>query len=297
VNSGSQRVAYYSRLPPGPYEFQVEVGGLDGTWREAAGGQRLEVVPQWWQHRWLQAGSGFLGLGVIAWAGGAGSRARGKRRVRELEMRAEVERERRRIARDLHDDLGSGLTELMLLAENAGRHSDSSGEMRQRVTHIAHRAQALAATTDEIVWTLNPVNDSLRNLAGYFSDFAQTYLGHGMIRCRLDIGELADPPITAMTRHNLLLAFKEALNNAVKHSGATEIWLRIQTPPGRLQIVVEDNGRGFDAAQMATKGDGLTNFRERLAATGGVAEIDSTPGRGTRILFILPLPAGAAKNG
>jgi signal transduction histidine kinase len=131
----------------------------------------------------------------------------------------------------------------------------------------------------------------VRNLVGYLSDFAQAYLRPTTVRCRLDIGdELTDRPVTAAVRHNLLLAFKEALNNAVKHSRATEVWVRIQTPPGMLRVVIEDNGQGFEPAKIAVGGNGLSNFRDRLAAAGGVAEIDSAPGGGTRVGFILPLP-------
>jgi signal transduction histidine kinase len=164
--------------------------------------------------------------------------------------------------------------------------------VQRRSARIAQRAQVLAATTDEIVWTLNPRNDSLRDLAGYLSDFAQSFLRASPARCRLDVTEaLPEAPVSAGARHNLLLAFKEALNNAVKHSGATEVWVRIQAAPGMLRVAVEDNGRGFGTGPEAGKGDGLVNMRERLAAVGGRTEITSVPGKGTQACFLLPLSA------
>jgi signal transduction histidine kinase len=100
------------------------------------------------------------------------------------------------------------------------------------------------------------------------------------------------PPalLTAQTRHDLFLAVKEALNNAAKHSGATEVWLRIRSEANELLVAVEDNGRGFDPAATNAPGNGLDNMRARLQAAGGRTEIVSRPGQGTMVRFRLPLP-------
>lgn len=290
VDANDQRAAYYGHLSPGRYEFQVAVGEPGGEWHETGGARSLEILPQWWERRWLQAGALLLLIGAVAGTSWGVARARGKRKLRQVELRAGLERERRRIAQDLHDDLGAGLTDLMMLAEAVGRDKLAPAEVPGRATQIVERVRTLAAATDEIVWTMNPRHDSVRNLIGYLSDFAQSFVRSSTARCRLDVPEgLPDHELNAAARHNLLLAFKEALNNAIKHSGATEIWFRVRCDLDGITILVEDNGPGFDVLKPPGSGDGLANIRDRMQSVGGRGEITSQRGQGTVVALFLPL--------
>src|SRR5262249_16681418 len=124
--------------------------------------------------------------------------------------------------------------------------------------------------------------------------FAEEFLRPALIRCRLDIADsLPSTPLTSEIRHNLYLAFRETLNNVVKHSRATEIWLRIHLERGALRIVLEDNGCGFSTTPAPTNGDGLSNLRRRMEKIGGDFEVESHPGAGTRCRISLPLQAPA----
>ena len=200
-----------------------------------------------------------------------------------------LQRERERIARDLHDDLGSGLTQLMLQGEVAQSELPEASEIRGQINQLCDKARALARGLDEIVWAVNSRRDTLRDFATYVSKYAQEFLLATSIRCRLDV-EMGLPPapFDLPIRRNVFLAVKEALNNAVKHSGATELFLRIHREAAGLHVVVEDNGRGFEPSATAGAGNGLANMSQRLVETGGQCRWSSAPGQGCRIEFTIP---------
>jgi signal transduction histidine kinase len=165
---------------------------------------------------------------------------------------------------------------------------------------MTRKVRSLVTAMEEVVWTVNPRNDTLPNLAAYLCDFLERFLSATPIRLRLDVADdLPEVPLAAQTRHNVLLAVKEAANNILKHSHATEVALGIQARNGSLTIVLEDNGTGFDVENPpeSTSGNGLQNLRSRLADVGGQTQITSQPGSGTIIKFLLPLPGGHLKNG
>jgi signal transduction histidine kinase len=143
---------------------------------------------------------------------------------------------------------------------------------------------------DEIVWAINPKHDSLESLVFYFEKFALDFLGTAGIRCRLEMP--ADFPAWnpgSEARHNLFLGLKEALNNAVRHSGADTVTVGLEIDGERGRLFVRDNGRGFAAVPSgAAGGNGLANLRERLARLGGRCEITSRPGGGTEVSLEFP---------
>ena len=209
-----------------------------------------------------------------------------------VEQQRAVEQERTRLARDLHDDLGGGLTEISMLgflANDRGLGPERKAGYLQQMTE---KARQLVTALDEIVWAVNPRYDSLGSLAGYYSLYAQRFLGLASLSCRLEVAEtLPDCPLDSKLRHSLFLAFKEALNNVVRHAEASEVRLRIQVEDGELIISVTDNGRGLQPATETAPGmDGLANMRERMSVLGGRCEIRSAPAQGTTVLFGVRLP-------
>lgn len=277
---------------PGREGDCVQTGGPNGagSFLVLAGHGGLQVSPQWWESRTLQ----LTGVGVLLAVAGvlaawSVNRMRWRWQLRQIEERERKESERRRLAQDLHDDLGSGLTEIMLLGDLAGKERLSADDLKARLASVARKSRDLVAAVDEIVWTANPVNDELPKLVDYLCAHAQRFLGATGIACRIEVGEhLPVRPISAKARHHVLLALKEALNNAVKHSGAAEIWVRIRCEAEELCLAIEDNGQGFDPA-TARRGNGLANMRSRFTQLGGYAEIQSQPGQGTKVWFRLPL--------
>jgi signal transduction histidine kinase len=254
------------------------------------------VLPRLYETRPFQATAGLAALLAVAGTVRFVSTRRLRRRVERLELQRAVERDRDRIARDIHDDLGAGLTQITLLSEIARR--ESPEEVASHLGQISDTARELTRTMDEIVWAVNPRHDSLDGLVTYISQFAQEYLTLAGVQCRLDVPALLPPhQLGADVRHSLFLAVKEVLHNIVKHAHARIVWLRVVDHPTGFDLAIEDDGRGFTPgtaaasgqADRAAPGRGLGNLHERLAAIGGRCTIVSAPGRGTHVRFEVPL--------
>jgi signal transduction histidine kinase len=142
---------------------------------------------------------------------------------------------------------------------------------------------------DEVVWAINPRNDTLEGFLTYLGRFAQDYLTRADVRCRWNVPtEVPELPLSAEVRHNLYLACKEALHNIVKHAGASEVSIQLDLTGDGFTLVIEDDGRGFAANCPPARGNGLSNMRQRITGLRGFCRVESTPGRGTRVLFSLP---------
>ena len=212
--------------------------------------------------------------------------------VREREV-AERERalesERSRIARDLHDDLGSSLTEIKMLA-NQGHRLGALDDLTALFDGIAGKARELVTNLDIIVWAVDPARNSLESATDYLIDFASEYLAHSGIACRFDIPvTLPSVRLEGRLRHDLLLAVKETLNNIVRHGRATEVVFRMTFSEDQFKIIITDNGRGFDATARHG-GNGLKNLPVRLSKLGGRYNVESGTGKGTQVTIELPVP-------
>jgi signal transduction histidine kinase len=211
-----------------------------------------------------------------------------------VERQHALEAERSRIARDLHDDLGASLTEISVLASTGQR--PGAGEISHpNLFHsIAGKARSLIAALDVIVWAVDPEDNSLQSLADYLTGYAEDFFSHTNISCRFKV-PVTFPQITldGRVRHDLLMVVKEAMTNVVRHAEATEVEFRMAVVDGALEIVVVDNGRGFDPV-MAGDGHGLKNFSARLEKLGGRCQLESRAGGGTTVRVQLPLPAPKA---
>jgi signal transduction histidine kinase len=223
-------------------------------------------------------------------------RRRLRRRLEISERQRAVELERSRIARDIHDDLGSHLTRITMLSESARGQLDQPAEARAGLVHIYDTAREMTRAMDEIVWAVNPRHDTVEGLANYLEKFALDFLGAAGIRCRLDFPEqFPRGPLTSEVRHNLFLAFKEALHNVVKHAGAPEAFIELRIGPETLELAVKDDGRGFQPGDLnpgqdrLSGGNGLENMRRRLDTVGGTCEIHSAHGQGTQVVFRIPV--------
>jgi len=291
IDGGFERTATYNQLPPGQYVFEVDAADGDGRWTGNAASVPIVIEPMVWETGWFR---GLSALGGIAAAGGlalAVIRRRTQRRIEALERQHAIERERIRIARDLHDDLGASLTEIDLLGALAERGGPTTPEVADRLRSLRGKARETVMSLDEIVWAVDPRNDTLGALGEYMGSFAQHFFRVTATNCRLDIDpEPRDLPIDSEVRHALFLAFKEAVNNVARHAGAGECRIALAASDGELLIQVSDDGSGFDpAATGFVAGEGLRNIRERLVACCGWLRIESTPGRGTTVVMGLPV--------
>lgn len=206
------------------------------------------------------------------------------------EHRQWLERERMRIAQDLHDELGSGITEISMLALRAGSNDAPTEKRMLHLEQIRARATELVTALDEIVWATNPQHDSLASLVSYLSLYADRFLAAANILCRVEQGQhMTDRAVASHMRHELFMAFREALNNVVKHARATQVTIRFELADSVLQIAVIDNGCGMSAAPANLAGEGLANMRSRVEKLGGKFNLQSAPGNGTQIEFAVPI--------
>ncbi len=207
-----------------------------------------------------------------------------------VEHQRAMEQERARIAQDLHDELGSGITEISMLAARA-KFATAPDEKRNRYLEQAReKAREMVTALDEIVWAMNPKHDSLASLVSYFCLYADRFLGLANIVWRLeDMPGTSDPIVDSRHRHQLFLAFKEALTNVVRHADASEVRLGIQVEQGQVWLTIADNGRGFSPGVHTEEMDGVVNMRARIEKLGGRFEIASEAGQGTTVRFYMPL--------
>jgi len=299
VGPTTKRTVSYSQLPPGDFTFRVIASNSDGVWNEANATLAFTLLPFFYQTLWFRILSilvaiGFVGLGALLI-----TRQRYRRQIELAERQRGIERERARIAQDIHDDLGSSLTRIILLSQSARGDLDSPELAATDLDRIYDTARNLTRSLDEIVWAVNPRHDTLDSLATYLGKFAQDFLGAANIRCRLNLPvSVPSWPLSAEVRHNVFLAFKEALNNGVKHAQATEIRISLTLETSAFTLTVEDNGRGFSPGSIAAPDtateDGLKNMRKRLSEIGGAAEIKSTPSKGASVTFRVPICATGA---
>ena len=289
TDAGTERKATYAHLSSGNYVFHVIACNDSGVWNDVGAKFNFTVQPFFWQ-RWsfqlaLLAGFTLCVIAIVRYV----SFRRLRTQVRQLEQQTVLHKERARIAKDIHDDLGANLTQITLLSELARQDMTTPEKAGGHVDKISTTARQVMKSLDEIVWAVNPRNDTLPHLVDYLGQFTIDFLRAPGIRCRLDLPE--HPPelnVPADIRHNLFLAVKEALNNIVKHAGAKQVRLGVDVSNGKLRVVVTDDGHGFEHPPQDAWADGLRNMRQRMAEIGGDCAIESHAGTGTTITFDVP---------
>jgi signal transduction histidine kinase len=280
----------YRDLPGGQYQFRVrEVDALGVPTGEQAV-LPLIIAPPFYANLWFRMA---LLVSLLAIALGLErviARRRMQRKLEKLKRNQAVQQERARIARDIHDDLGTVLSRISMVSEAAASEAEPGSSQERRLNEICETSRQLTRTMEEIVWAQDPKHDSLDNMVSYICSFASDLLGVARIACRLDIPiELPRIPLEAEQRHEVFLVFKEALNNIIKHSGASEVRISLRIEPDSIRLVVEDNGRGFDPTTLPEgRGNGLNNMRNRLQRLGGSVGVYPEAGKGTRVEIIQP---------
>lgn len=245
---------------------------------------------------------GILALLLVLWLSRRASRQRrllqqatidrleSERKVVALNAHLEGQQlERLRIAEDLHDDFGSGLSKISLLSEVAKKKTTPT-----ELDKIAATAKELLLKMGEVVWALNHHNDTLPSLAAYIRRYAVGFFEDSGVRCHFNIPDLPDAPLSGETRRNIFLVVKESLHNILKHAGASKVDIDFSLKNNNLEVKIHDDGQGFDEAALAKAGNGLRNMEKRMRNAGGSFEIESATGEGTTVRLGLPLVEEAA---
>jgi signal transduction histidine kinase len=279
----------FINLPPGKYILHVKAQFLTGRYSDQTAAYPFIIRPPWWQTWWFRtlfvlSCAAIIG-GLIRWY----IRGRLELQRTRLEKKRAVEKERTRIATEMHDDLGAGLSRIKFLSETMHLKKQMGQPVHEDLGSIGRYANEMIGKMGEIVWALNEKNDSLNDLLSYTRSYAAEYLTESGIPCTLDA-----PPeegvsrfVSGEFRRNVYLTIKEALHNIVKHSHATNVTIRMEVGK-ELVIVIEDDGVGFDPAGARPAGNGLSNMRQRVIDIGGQLQISGCDG--TCIRLNVPLP-------
>jgi signal transduction histidine kinase len=284
------RSVRYPKLPLGDYVFHVTACNEDGVWNQSGISLAVQVLPPFWRTWWFIGSETLLILATIVGLVHYISTQKLQRQVAGLRQQEALERERARIARDLHDQLGANLTQVALLSEMAEADKNLPEEVESHAQQIAQTARETTHALDEIVWTVNPSNDTLDGLINYICKYAQDYLALAGLKYRLEVPpQLPNTPISPELRHNVFLVVKESVNNVVKHAHASAAWLRLQSQPDQFVIEVEDDGRGVSATDWEKGRNGLRNMKKRMEDVGGEFVIGPRDGGGTKVKVVAPL--------
>lgn len=274
----TQRAVNFSNLAPGRYRFLVRAVNADGVASASPAAVTFRILPPLWIRWW------FLTLALLAAAGVVYALYR-YRVARILEV-ADM---RTRIATDLHDDIGANLTRIAILSEVAKRQYGNGGEQRQNpLASIADIARESVASMGDIVWAINPERDSLRDLTRRMRQHAEEVFTLRDIELEFDApGPEQNLRLGAGVRRDLLLIFKEAVNNAARHAGCSRARIDFRADEAGLSLTVSDDGAGFDPAGVG-EGHGLTSMRQRARKLKGALEIETAAGGGTTVRLRVP---------
>jgi signal transduction histidine kinase/ligand-binding sensor domain-containing protein len=270
------RVVTYAGLGAGDYRFLVRATDANATLAGAPAIVEFRVLPPIWQRWW------FIGAALLV----TGAGAAGIQRQRVRRRRAD-EALRRQVARDLHDDVGAGLSQIAIMSEVLHRQTpEASG-----LTEIARVARSLREAMSDIVWAVGPNTDRPGDLVNRMRQAAFTLLDFEGLRVHFETpakAELDRLELAPKVRRHLLLIFKEAVTNVARHARASELTVTIAIERRDLTLTIRDDGIGFDL-NASQRGQGLDNLAHRAEAIGAALTVDSSPGAGTRIRVCLPL--------
>jgi signal transduction histidine kinase/ligand-binding sensor domain-containing protein len=292
IQNGNKGFARYANLDPGQYTFEVRNVGESPQNIRMHGPTRvfhITIIPPFYQRPWFVLLAISVAFTFVYWV--IDSYQRRKRRIIRLqyEKRLALETQRLRIATDLHDDLGSGLSALALRAKVLTTKIEEN-QQKEELEQLADNAYNLTQQVRETIWTVNSKNDSLDKLVTRIHQYTMEYFAHSVIDCKITLPTIeTDQEIEGLHRRNIYLACKEAIHNIQKHAEATQVLMIISyTDRKILQISITDNGKGFQTASESISGMGLRSMKMRMETIGGHFEINSDD-QGTQITLSYPL--------
>lgn len=284
VDPGTRRVAYYTNLPPGNYTFRVIARNNDGIWNDTGAVFDLHLRPYFYQTYWFYAVA-VLSLALLVWQAY-------RFRLRQVESQfAAVLAERNRIAREIHDNLAQELLGISVQLEVVARTMPPGAELAS--SHL-NRVRMLIrhgiAEARRYVWDLRSQALDHNDLPTALSDTARRLTADTEVQAQVEVNG-SFRPLSELVEGNLLRIGQEAINNAVKHAQAERILINLRFDAGRVQLSVQDNGRGFDQQSKGGAAEGhfgLTSMRERAEQIGGTLSIQSN-GSGTEVIVEVPI--------
>lgn len=282
----------YAGLPPGNYTFKVKAAGSDGIWNDRETSFFFTITAPWWQRWWATVAVIFIAIamvvGILRLYYHRKLRMQLQKQKILLEKQQAIEKERTRIATDMHDDLGAGLSRIKFLSETIGIKKQQEQPIEEEIIKIREYSHQMIDKMGEIVWALNERNDSLNDLVAYTRAYAMEYLSQNGIQCTVEMPSCSESLfLSGEFRRNIFLSVKEALHNIVKHAKADHVHLEFETGK-ELRIKIHDDGIGFNSSATRAFSNGIYNIEKRMKDIGGTSKIENA--NGTIVWLTAPLP-------
>jgi signal transduction histidine kinase/ligand-binding sensor domain-containing protein len=282
-DAGTRRVAYYTNLSPGGYNFRVRACNHHNVWNPTGASFAFYLTPFFYRTPWFYTACATVLIGISFSAYGL------ILKFKRLEKEAALGRQRKQIGRDIHDGVGGSLTRIVNLSEQTRRSLHRPNDIEARTQEISEIAIQAITQLSEIVWANNPKYDTLDNLVAYCREHATKYFADTSSQLEIHFPEwVPSRPLSGSTRHHIFLIFKEALTNIRKHAHASRVIVRLVFAQDTLSMIVIDNGNGFNPSGQS-EGNGLSNMRERAAQLAAEFTIETKPTHGTTISFRVKL--------
>jgi signal transduction histidine kinase/ligand-binding sensor domain-containing protein len=280
----------YRNLPPGDYRLFVKCADTYMNWSNPSQLLYFSISPAYYTTWWFMVLFSILILGITTFVVKRIQQVQYQERIRIIEREFAIEKERLRISKDMHDEVGASLTRISILSELAKKQQNEPEKERQIINQISEISGDVVDEMSEIIWAMNPRNDTFDSFTSYIRQYASSYLESAGIKGVFSFPEqIPLQPMSSELRRNLFLTVKEALHNIVKHSGASTVHMSLNFDKQSLRIKIEDDGKGFDPAKIRGWGNGLTNMRKRLEELEGTFEISPEEGKGTKVEFAVSL--------
>lgn len=272
ITSGTTRNATYTNLDPGTYTFRVTGSNNDGTWNEGGASVQLVILPPWY-------GTWLFRIAIILAVVSAGYAFYRYRLAQAFKLQAI----RERIAKDLHDEVGSNLSNIYIFSNVAQQKAAANGETAPLLQKITDYTQQSMEAMNDIVWMINTRNDRFENIMVRMRTLAAEFSETSDCALHLDFDEaLNNVKLNMEARKNFYLIYKEAINNTAKYAGCKTVWVEMKLHQNIVTLKIRDNGKGFDATNT-NKGNGMFNMKKRAEMLKGTLTVTSTVGEGTTL--------------
>ena len=286
--SGKKRDVRYSGLAPGNYVLWVKAANADGVWSDAVALYRFSILPPIWKTWWFISLILILIIGLVILVTRFISQQKLKKLLAKTEREREIEKIRSRISSDIHDDIGAGLSRIAMISDKAKSDVYQAQNVDVQLDKLSKSSRELMTSLSEIVWAMNPKNDELASLLSYLRSYAYDYFDDSGIESVVNFQDnLPAISFDPEMRRNIFLIVKEAFNNTLKYAKAKHIYLNFEVKSNMAIFEIIDDGIGIDPEKMRKFSNGLSGMRKRCEDIGGIFELNSECGKGTKIRLLI----------
>lgn len=284
INVGKRREIFLTNLDPGKYQLLIKYANSDMVWSVNPLVLNIEIVPPFWMAWWFRILLFFCVIGITGLLIRNYELKKIRKQMEELKRKQAIESERLRISKDMHDEIGSTLTQIAIMSELAARDSADKKDVNIKLLNISDKSREVIDSISEIIWAINPQNDSLDNLVSYIREFSSKFLDTASILIKYNIPDnIPEIKLSSQFKRNIFLIIKEILHNIVKHSEATQTQFDLILNNEFLEIEICDNGKGFDLSSTRKFGNGIKNINKRIEECNSEINIISKINIGTTI--------------